>query len=203
MASTAAARPRQRPTRSPSPASPRRAGDTHLRVATPRATPRRPALADEFALRGFALQGVAARPELPAIDHVVVASSGVWVVATEQVHCARVSVRRRHLTGDHVLRIGTRDRTAVLDLLDQQITAVRAHLFDALDAPVQAALLLPGAEFPLLRSLAARDHLILRPAQFLSHLDARGPLRRSRAREISQLLTERLQPAGTAAIRTP
>lgn len=158
------------------------------RVASERA--RR--FSNELQQRGFALNGRIARAGLPRIDHLVVAPSGVWIVASEHVPCARVSVRRRHLTGDQVLRIGSRDRTALLDTLDHQVAAVRAELFDALDAPVSAALVLPGAEFPLLRSLVARDHLILRPAQLLGQLEARGPLRRARAREVAALLDARL-----------
>lgn len=146
----------------------------------------------ELQQRGFALNGRIARAGLPPIDHLVVAPSGVWIVASERVTCARVSVRRRHLAGDHRLRIGSRDRTGLLDTLDHQVAAVRAELFDALDAPVRAALVLPGAEFPLLRTLIARDHLILRPGQLLGQLEARGPLRRSRARVVAGLLDARL-----------
>ncbi len=127
------------------------------------------------------------RDGLPVVDHVIVASSGVWIVAREHVACARVSVRRRHLTGAPVLRIGGRDRSALLATFDDQITALRATLFDFLDAPVQAALVLPGAEFPLLRTLAAGDHLVLRPAQLLTHLEARGRCA-ARAREIAEAL---------------
>lgn len=149
-------------------------------------------LTAELEQRSFVLHRRAIRADLPRVDHVVIASSGVWIVACEHVHCARVSVRRRHLTGAPVLRIGGRDRTALLDAFDHQLTAVRATLFDFLDAPVQAALVLPGAEFPLLRTISAGDHLILRPAQLLTHLEARGPLKRSRAREIADALDRRL-----------
>ena len=83
--------------------------------------------------------------------------SGVWIVAREPVHCARVSVRPR-LGARPSLRIGGRDRTSSSTTLDRQVTAVRGILFDHLDAPVQAALCLPGAEFPLLRTLSVGDH---------------------------------------------
>ncbi|MBO9533575.1 MAG: hypothetical protein J7513_11450 [Solirubrobacteraceae bacterium] len=162
-----------------------------LSTATPVDVGRR-RLTTDLEQRGFVLHRRIVRADLPIVDHVVVASSGVWVVAREHVHCARVSVRRRHLTGDPVLKIGGRDRTALLAPFDDQLTALRATLFDFLDAPIQAALVLPGAEFPLLRTLTAGDHLVLRPAQLLTHLEARGPLKRSRAREIAEALDRRL-----------
>ncbi len=166
---------------------------TSLVLSTPRVSRERSRrFAGELQQRGFTLSGRIVRAGLPRVDHIVVAPSGVWVVACEHVPCARVSVRRRHLAGDQLLRIGGRDRTSLLDQLDHQVAAVRAELFDALDAPVQAALVLPGAEFPLLRSLVARDHLILRPAQLLGELEGRGPLRRARAREVAGLLDARL-----------
>ena len=148
-------------------------------------------LAGDLEQRGFALHHRVARADLPAIDHLVVAPTGVWVIAREHVHCARVTVRGR-LSGRTSLRIGSRDRTALVDALDHQVTAVRAALYDFPDAPVQAALCLPGAEFPLLRTLTVRDHLILRPAQLLDHLEGRGPLRRARSREVAKALDARL-----------
>ncbi|MDO9353608.1 MAG: hypothetical protein Q7T55_07925 [Solirubrobacteraceae bacterium] len=147
--------------------------------------------ANELALRGFALHRRLAGPDLPVLDHLVVAGSGVWIVGREQVHCAKVSVRGR-FAAKPSLRIGDRDRTALVDDLDRQLTAVRGLLFDALDVPVQAALCLPGAEFPLLRTLAIGDHQILRPAQLLDQLDRRGAVKRTRAREVAGLLDARL-----------
>lgn len=125
------------------------------------------------------------------MDHVVVTSSGVWIVAREHVRCARVSVRSRY-SSRPTLRIGQRDRTTLIDALDRQATAVRGLLFDQLDVPVHTALCLPGAEFPLLRSLSIGDHLIVRPPQLLDHLERRGPVKRVRAREVAGLLDARL-----------
>ncbi|MEH3053370.1 MAG: hypothetical protein PGN13_05080 [Patulibacter minatonensis] len=142
--------------------------------------------------RDFVLHRRLARPDLPVLDHVIVAATGVWLVRREHVRCARVTVRRRHLTGAPTLRIGDRDRTGLVRAFDEQVTAVRSMLFDFLDAPVQAALLLPGAEFPLLRTLTVGDHLVVRPSQLATHVHARGPLRRSRAREVAQALDARL-----------
>jgi hypothetical protein len=147
--------------------------------------------AGDLAERGFALHRRIARPELPVIDHLVVAASGVWIVGREPVHCAKVSVRGR-FTGRPSLRVGNRDRTRLIDDLDRQVTAVRGLLFDALDVPVQAALCLPGAEFPLLRTLTLGDHQVLRPAQLLDQLDRRGAVKRTRAREVAALLDARL-----------
>lgn len=148
-------------------------------------------LAAELELRGFALHRRIAHPDLPTIAHVVVAASGVWVVGREQVHCARVSVRSR-LGSRPSLRVGGRDRTTLIDQLDRQVTAVRGLLFDHLDVPVQAALCLPGAEFPLLRTLSVDDHLVLRPAQLLDQVDRRGPVKRSHCRAVAAALDERL-----------
>lgn len=132
-----------------------------------------------------------ARHDLPMIDHVVVAASGVWIVSREHVRCARVSVRGR-LSATPKLRIGQRDRTTLVDALDRQATAVRGLLFDQLDVPVHTALCLPGAEFPLLRSLSIGDHLIVRPPQLMDHLERRGPVKRVQAREVAALLHTRL-----------
>lgn len=148
-------------------------------------------LAAELERRGFVLHHRLARHDLPMIDHLVVASSGVWIVSREHVRCARVSVRGR-LSARPTLRIGQRDRTVLVDDLDRQALAVRGLLFDQLDVPVQTALCLPGAEFPLLRSLSIGDHVIVRPPQLLDHLGRRGPVKRIRAREIAALLDTRL-----------
>lgn len=148
-------------------------------------------LAAELERRGFVLHHRLARHDLPMIDHVVVAASGVWIVSREHVRCARVTVRSR-MSAQPSLHIGKRDRTALIDDLDRQATAVRGLLFDELDVPVHTALCLPGAEFPLLRSLSIGDHVIVRPPQLLDHLERRGPLKRIRAREIAALLDARL-----------
>ena len=162
------------------------------RTAHPTATPHRDrSLTAELERRGFVLHGRIAAPDLPTIDHVVVARSGVWLVARTHVHCARVSVRPR-LTGRSSLRVGGRDRTALVDDLSRQVTAVRGALYDALDVPVRAALCLPGAEFPLLRTLTIDDHLVVRPGQLLEHIGRRGPLTRTRGRSITAKLDARL-----------
>jgi hypothetical protein len=148
-------------------------------------------LVAELERRGFVLSRRIARPDLPTIDHLVVAASGVWVVARQHVDCARVSVRPR-FTGRPALRVGGRDRTALIDDLGRQVTAIRGTLFDSLDVPVHAALCLPGAEFPLMRTLSVDDHLVLRTTQLLDQLERKGPLKRTRCREVAALLDARL-----------
>lgn len=148
-------------------------------------------LAAELERRGFVLHRRLVRADLPVLDHVVVASSGIWLVSREHVRCARVTVRGRY-SSRPTLRVGQRDRTALIDDLDRQTTALRGLLFDQLDVPIRTALCLPGAEFPLLRTLTIDDHLIVRPPQLLDHLERRGPVKRTRARELAALLDARL-----------
>jgi hypothetical protein len=162
-----------------------------VRRRTHTADERDRSLAAELERRGFVLSRRVARPDLPSIDHLVVAPSGVWVVGRTHVNCARVTVRPR-LTGRASLRVGGRDRTALIDDLGRQVTAVRGTLYDALDVPVNAALCLPGAEFPLMRTLSVDDHLVLRTTQLLDQLERKGPLKRTRCREVAAILDARL-----------
>lgn len=149
-------------------------------------------LTAELERRGHLLSRRIAHDDLPTIDHLVVVPSGVWIVARKHVDCARVSVRRPRLTGRPTLRAGSRDLTAYVDFLTPQVTALRGHLFDFLDVPVQAALCLPGGEFPLLRLLSIDDHLIARPSQLLEHVGRKGPIKRTRCREVAAALDARL-----------
>lgn len=154
-------------------------------------TERTRSLRTELEQRAFVFHRRLVDPALPLVDHIAIAPSGVWLIQREHVHCARVTVRHR-LKRRPTLHIGGRDRTALVDPLDQALSAVRALLCDSPDAPIRTALVLPGAEFPLLRTLAIGDHAILRPAQLLAELDARGPLKRMRAREVAEALDARL-----------
>jgi hypothetical protein len=82
-----------------------------------------------------------------AVDHVVLAPSGVWLVAVEDGR-GRVSRRDvgRWFRVDDRLFVGRVDRTELIDLLDEQVQAME-HTLSAAGlgtAPVHAALCVRG-----------------------------------------------------------
>jgi hypothetical protein len=85
------------------------------------------------------------------IDHLVVASSGVWVIDAKRY---RAEVRQVDVGGwrrrDDRLYVGRRDCTALIAGMDVQVAAVRAALAAAEAAPaISAVICFLGAEWPL------------------------------------------------------
>lgn len=83
------------------------------------------------------------------IDHLVIASSGVWIIDAKQY---RGKVERRDVGGifksDVRLYVGGRDRTKLIDGLSWQTDAVCNALRDA-EVPVHSCLSFVGAEWPV------------------------------------------------------
>jgi hypothetical protein len=86
------------------------------------------------------------------IDHLIVATSGVWVV-TARSHVGRVGLPdRRRWMADHLhLYVGGHDRTRIVDGLTWQAKGVHAHLasIDVRDVPVHAVLCFTNTDWGL------------------------------------------------------
>ena len=84
------------------------------------------------------------------IDHLVIASSGVWVIDAKR-HSGKVERRDvgRLLRSDVRLFVGGRDRSKLVDGLGWQVDAVRSALGDDSSVPVHACLSFVGAEWPI------------------------------------------------------
>ena len=113
------------------------------------------------------------------IDHLVVTSAGVWVVAAAHttarprrtVEGGRLRARREHL------HLGLRDRTGLLEVVRQQAALVSAVVGD--DVPVHATLCLVGADWPLLTGdFTVRDVLVTWPRRLHAalSLETGGPV---------------------------
>jgi hypothetical protein len=87
------------------------------------------------------------------IDHLVIASSGVWIVDTTH-HTGKVVHRDvgSFLRSETRLLVDGRDRTALVTGLDGQVTAVRSALADAgmSMVPVRPVLCFTSSEWGLL-----------------------------------------------------
>ena len=128
------------------------------------------------------------------IDHIAVASSGVWVIDTK---CHRGKARiRKPLFGKATLEIDGRDKTALIDALGKQVAAVREALSARQAvAPVNGALCFVETDLPLLGTLSINGLLALYPRQLAKRLNAPGPLTVDEICAVAQLLAERFPVA--------
>jgi hypothetical protein len=111
------------------------------------------------------------------IDHLVVASAGVFVIDAKG---SRGKVRvETPLLGAPRLLIAGRERTKLLDGLDRQVEAVRQALLAVAgsEVPVQGVLCFTMANLPLFGTLQVRGHLLLHRRPLVRRLCAEGPLR--------------------------
>ena len=104
-------------------------------------------------------------------DHIAIAPSGVWVIASAE-DTGRVDITRG-LTGRRRLLIRGEDRTQLAVDLERQVEMV-AEL--AGGAYVTAVLCLPQADLPLLRRLWFRDVLLCWPRALRKFVNAPGEL---------------------------
>jgi Nuclease-related domain len=128
------------------------------------------------------------------IDHVAVAASGVYVISVAS-ESGRFRVSRRRF-GPAILRVGRRDRSALLDSLVDQVAAVEAALSDAdVRVPVRGVLCFDRPGAPLLRVLTIRGVPLTYPRQVARLLGRPGPLTGIRARRVLDALDRQLAAA--------
>jgi hypothetical protein len=128
------------------------------------------------------------------IDHIAVASSGVWVIDTKS-HRGRVAVRTPWL-GEARLIVAGRDRTRLVDGLARQVELVGTAMAGiAPDVPVHGALCFVDADLPLLSTPSLRGVAILSPRRLARRLNADGPLGAGDVRAVAAALAERFPPA--------
>ena len=112
------------------------------------------------------------------IDHIAIASSGVWVIDAKRY---KGKVEQRDVGGwfktDLRLYVGGRDRTKTVTGLGWQVEAVTKAL-DAEEIPIQTALSFVGAEWPIFFAKPFRLHgvWISWPAKLADLIAAPGPL---------------------------
>src|SRR5689334_9527959 len=102
-------------------------------------------------------------------DHIAIAPSGVWVIASAP-DAGRVDVTR-NLIGRRRLLVGGEDRTQLVVDLERQVEMVHelAH-----GAYVTGVLCLPNADLPLLKRLWLRNILLCWPRAVRKLVNARG-----------------------------
>jgi hypothetical protein len=120
------------------------------------------------------------------IDHLAVASSGIWVIDAKRYR-GKVEVRKP-LFGQAELRIAGRDRSKLADGLARQVAAVEAAVAGA--APVHGAFCLVEAELPLIGTLSFRGFSLLYRKKLAKRLDASGPLPPERIPKLAASLAE-------------
>lgn len=148
-------------------------------------------LAAQLERSAFVLHDLVVAGGTLSIDHVAVASSGIWVIASQPVTLERVTVHRP-FRGIATLRVGDHNYTDLATDLDRQRTAICAALADQPHVPIRTAICFPGGQFPLLGTLMIDGHLVLPPSDLVAHVTTHGALRRSEGRHVAGLLARRL-----------
>lgn len=85
------------------------------------------------------------------IDHIVIASSGVWIVDAKK-YTGKVERRDKGsmFKSDYRLYVNGRDRSKQVESMGWQHNAVSAALVDTVDVPIHCALTFVNAEWPIL-----------------------------------------------------
>jgi hypothetical protein len=128
------------------------------------------------------------------IDHLVVASSGVWVIDTKR-YKGRIQVAKP-LFGQATLKIAGRDQSKLVDGLAKQVELVRATIADVSDsAPVHGAFCFVEGDLPSLRTLSINGFPLLHRRSLAKRLNATGPLPAERVAALGAALSERFPSA--------
>ena len=104
------------------------------------------------------------------IDHIALASSGVWVIDAKRYKKATVVIERP-VFGQAKLKVGGRDKTKLVESLTRQVEVVKAVVADGDDAvDVHGALCFVEAELPTFRSLTVNGFVIGYPRTIARHI---------------------------------
>lgn len=128
------------------------------------------------------------------IDHLVVCSSGVFVVDAKRYRNARPElrvegglIRPRH----ELLIVGGRDRTKLVEGMHKQLGLVQAAVADHPDVPVRGVLCFVDADWPLIGgSFTVQGISVLWPKKLKATLAEAGPLEAARVADLQWQLHE-------------
>lgn len=128
------------------------------------------------------------------IDHLAIASSGVWVIDAKR-YKGKVAVSKP-LFGQPKLTIAGRDKSKLVDGLAKQVTLVEAAVLEiAPDVPVHGALCFVDADLPMLGRLSFKGFPLLYPKSLAKRINAAGPLDRERVHAVATELAIRFPVA--------
>ncbi len=131
------------------------------------------------------------------IDHLIVASSGVWVVDAKN-YTGRVEYR--NVGGwlgpaDHRVYVGGRDKTKLVTALGWQVTAVREALGN-LDAPVHPALCFTSSDWGwFAKPFVHEGVLVTWTSKMADMIAATGDLGPEQIEQVARRLAQALKPA--------
>jgi len=128
------------------------------------------------------------------IDHLVVCSSGVFVVDAKRYQNARPDLRVEGgliRPRQELLIVGGRDRTKLVEGMHKQLGLVRAALADQPDVPVHGVLCLVDADWPLIGgSFTVQGVSVMWPKKLKALLAEAGPLDADRIADLQWQLHE-------------
>ena len=128
------------------------------------------------------------------IDHIAIATSGVWVIDAKR-YTGKLEVSRP-LLGQPKLSIAGRDSTRLIDGLDGQVKVVRQTLAGiARGVPVLGALCFVDAELPLIGKLTLRGYPIWYPRGLARQINRSGEVQPALLAQLAEILTSRLPAA--------
>jgi hypothetical protein len=129
------------------------------------------------------------------IDHLAIASTGVFVVDAKAIK-GKVRVQRP-LFGKPKLRVSGRDRTKLIDGLDRQVHAVRSALAASghADVWVQGVLCFTTADLPFFGSPKMRGYLLLRRRALAKKISKQGSLQPPMIDALARTLAAAFPPA--------
>ena len=131
------------------------------------------------------------------IDHLIVASSGVWVVDAKN-YTGRVEYR--NVGGwlgpaDHRIYVGGRDKTKLATALGWQVTAVRSTLGD-LNAPIHPALCFTSSDWGwFAKPFRHEGVLVTWTSKLADMIAATGDLGPEQIEQVASRLAHALKPA--------
>ena len=128
------------------------------------------------------------------IDHLVVCSSGVFVVDAKRYRDARPGLRVEGgliRPRQELLMVGGRDRTKLVEGMHKQLGLVRAALADEPDVPVLGVLCFVDADWPLVGgSFTVQGVSVMWPKKLKALLTEAGPLDADRIADLQWRLHE-------------
>jgi hypothetical protein len=144
--------------------------------------------ADVVALHDRAIPGSRAN-----IDHIVIASSGVWVVDSKR-YKGKVAVVKP-LFARTKLTINGRDKSKLIDGLAKQVELLKAVMTEvAPNVPVRGALCFVDSDMPA-RKLTFKGFPLLNVKPLAKRINARGPLAQDHLRIVASELARRFPSA--------
>jgi len=128
------------------------------------------------------------------IDHIAIASSGVWVIDAKR-YKGKVAISKP-LFGKAKLTINGRDKTRLVDGLAKQVGLVeRVAAEVGLDVPVHGALCFVDADLPLIRALTFSGYPLLYPKRLAKRINVPGSLAAQQVRQVARVLAQRFPAA--------